>query len=124
MRGDAIVELDVGHRTFATGLLVELIAALRSSRHGDLLAITGDESTVGADLNAWCRFTGNSVIGSTTESGRTRWVIRCGAAAADPEADRPLGSRLWLYTNFDCNLSCDYCCVRSSPTAPRRMLGL
>ena len=37
---------------------------------------------------------------------------------------RPLGSRVWLYTNFDCNLRCDYCCVRSSPVAPRRELGL
>jgi molybdenum cofactor biosynthesis enzyme MoaA len=35
-----------------------------------------------------------------------------------------VGSRLWLYTNFDCNLRCDYCCVRSSPTASRRELGL
>src|SRR4029077_1799503 len=38
--------------------------------------------------------------------------------------DRPLGSRLWLYPNFDCNLSCDYCCLRSSPKAPRRPLGI
>jgi molybdenum cofactor biosynthesis enzyme MoaA len=38
--------------------------------------------------------------------------------------NRPVGSRLWLYTNFDCNLRCDYCCVRSSPVAPRRELGL
>jgi molybdenum cofactor biosynthesis enzyme MoaA len=50
-------------------------------------------------------------------------VIRCGAAPA-AGADRPVGSRLWLYTNFDCNLHCDYCCVRSSPKAPRRALGL
>jgi MoaA/NifB/PqqE/SkfB family radical SAM enzyme len=35
-----------------------------------------------------------------------------------------VGSRLWLYTNFDCNLRCDYCCVRSSPGATRRELGL
>jgi len=34
----------------------------------------------------------------------------------------PLGSRLWLYTNFDCNLACDYCCAESSPTAPARRL--
>jgi uncharacterized Fe-S cluster-containing radical SAM superfamily protein len=34
----------------------------------------------------------------------------------------PLGSRLWLYSNFDCNLACDYCCARSSPrTAARRL---
>jgi len=31
--------------------------------------------------------------------------------------------RLWMYTNFDCNLACDYCCVRSSPSTPRRALG-
>ena len=39
-----------------------------------------------------------------------------------PEGAPPLGSRLWLYTNFDCNLQCDYCCAGSSPgTAPRRL---
>lgn len=33
-----------------------------------------------------------------------------------------LGSRLWLYSNFDCNLACDYCCAESSPrTAARRL---
>jgi sulfatase maturation enzyme AslB (radical SAM superfamily) len=51
-------------------------------------------------------------------------VIRCGEAPANADADRPVGSRLWLYTNFDCNLHCDYCCVRSSPKVPRRELGL
>ena len=36
--------------------------------------------------------------------------------------DQMPGTRLWMYTNFDCNLACDYCCVRSSPTQ-RRALG-
>jgi uncharacterized Fe-S cluster-containing radical SAM superfamily protein len=36
----------------------------------------------------------------------------------------PLGSRLWLYTNFDCNLACDYCCARSSPRAAARRLPI
>jgi uncharacterized radical SAM superfamily Fe-S cluster-containing enzyme len=58
------------------------------------------------------------------ELDRTRWVIRCGEAPANADADRPVGSRLWLYTNFDCTLHCDYCCVRSSPKVPRRELGL
>src|SRR5260370_12070578 len=56
-----------------------------------------------------------------------RWVYRYGAVAVPQHENkdrRPVGSRLWLYTNFDCNLRCDYCCVRSSPTAPRRELGL
>ena len=51
-------------------------------------------------------------------------MIRCGEVPANADADRPVGSRLWLYTNFDCNLHCDYCCVRSSPKVPRRELGL
>lgn len=35
-----------------------------------------------------------------------------------------LSPNLWLYTNFDCNLSCPYCVTRSTPTAPRLALGL
>ena len=31
---------------------------------------------------------------------------------------------MWLYTNYDCNLSCAYCLAESTPTAPRRALGL
>ena len=33
-------------------------------------------------------------------------------------------SKLWIYTNYDCNLKCAYCSVESSPTAPRRALSL
>jgi pyruvate-formate lyase-activating enzyme len=118
------IEIDAGRRTFSSGLLPELIAALRRCRPGDLLAVIGGVADIGADLEAWCRFTRNSLIDAATEAGRARWVIRCGEAPADVAADRPVGSRLWLYTNFDCNLRCDYCCVRSSPKAPRRALGL
>ncbi len=32
--------------------------------------------------------------------------------------------RLWIYTNFDCNLQCSYCVARSSPRAERRGLAL
>jgi MoaA/NifB/PqqE/SkfB family radical SAM enzyme len=35
-----------------------------------------------------------------------------------------LSPKLWLYTNFDCNLKCSYCVTKSTPTAPRRALGL
>jgi pyruvate-formate lyase-activating enzyme len=54
-----------------------------------------------------------------------------GGADAPAEEDRPVvplfGSpyfpaRLWLYTNFHCNLACDYCAVASSPRAPARAL--
>lgn len=32
--------------------------------------------------------------------------------------------KLWIYTNYDCNLHCSYCVARSSPNAPRRAIGL
>src|SRR5216684_3670756 len=124
MRTKASIELDTGTKTFASGLLPELIAALRRSRPGDLVAVISGEASVGAGLETWCRFTRNTLVDMTVEAGRTRWVVRYGEAPANADADRPVGSRLWLYTNFDCNLRCDYCCVRSSPTAPRRELGL
>ena len=124
VRMKANIEIDGGTKTFAAGLLSDLIAALRRSMPGDLLAITSTDASVGADLEAWCRFTQNTLVDSSSNAGRARWVIRCGEAPTNFEGARPLGSRLWLYTNFDCNLCCDYCCVRSSPTAPRRELGL
>ncbi len=60
-----------------------------------------------------------------------------GAGWADapevPDDGRPVVSlfgsplfppRLWIYTNFHCNLSCAYCVVASSPRARRRELPL
>ena len=46
------------------------------------------------------------------------------AETVEPSAPTPtpLGSRLWIYTNFDCNLACDYCCARSSPHAAARTM--
>ena len=120
----ATFELDAAGKSFASGLLPELIAMLRRSRPGDVFAVVSSDAGLGDDLEAWCRFTRNSLVETSVEAGRNRWVIRCGEAPLPAEADRPVGSRLWLYTNFDCNLRCDYCCVRSSPKAPRRALGL
>jgi pyruvate-formate lyase-activating enzyme len=120
----ADIDLDIKRKTFGSGLLPELIAILRRSRPGDLVAVVSDEENVGPELETWCRFTGNPLLEASVEEGRARWVFRCGTVEVPPEDKRPVGSRLWLYTNFDCNLRCDYCCVRSSPTAPRRELGL
>ena len=120
----ADIDLDIGQKTFASGLLPELISVLRRRRLGDLVALVGDDESIGPELETWCRFTGNTLLESRVENGRTRWVFRFGTAAMPSDENRPVGSRLWLYTNFNCNLYCDYCCVRSSPTAPRRELGL
>src|SRR5215831_8737440 len=119
----ANIELNADAKTFASGLLVELIAALRRTHPGDLVAVISPEHNLGLELETWCRFTRNSLVETTVQEGHYRWVIRNGDVPASLDDDRPIGSRLWLYTNFDCNLRCDYCCVRSSPKAPRRAIG-
>lgn len=51
---------------------------------------------------------------------------------APVEAPRPVAEdvapavpwKLWIYTNYDCNLRCTYCVAKSSPNAPRRAIGL
>jgi predicted phosphodiesterase len=67
--------------------------------------------------------------GFDAEAGDTSWA----SPGADADNDRPVvplfGSalfppRLWIYTNFHCNLACSYCAVASSPTARRRSIGL
>jgi MoaA/NifB/PqqE/SkfB family radical SAM enzyme len=49
----------------------------------------------------------------------------CGASApCAPIFGTPrFPARLWIYTNFHCNLACDYCVVASSPRARRRELS-
>ena len=120
----ARIEIETRARTFASGLLLDIVAALRETAGGDLVAITADDPAVGRDLEIWSRLTRNPIVGVTSANGRTRWVFRHGSPPGEAEPVRPLGARLWLYTNFDCNLRCDYCCVRSSPTSSRRELGL
>ena len=75
-----------------------------------------------AAVRAWCTRTGNTLV----RDDGNRVVVRRGQPR-DPVLDltpaRRPGTRLWIYTNFDCNLACDYCCVRSSPRADRRALG-
>ena len=121
----ARIEIDASQRTFASGLLLDLVRALRSTAPGDLIAVTSpDAPAIAADLDAWSRLTGNAIVAQTIDGGsHMRWVLRHGAAVTG-DVERPIGERLWLYVNFDCNLQCDYCCVRSSPSAPRRALGL
>src|SRR5258708_15999777 len=73
MRTKANIELDTGDKSFATGLLPELITALRRCRQGDLLAVISSEGGLGTDLEAWCRFTPNTLVATTVEAGPTRW---------------------------------------------------
>ena len=37
--------------------------------------------------------------------------------------DGRVADRLWLYSNYHCNLRCRYCLTESAPGVPRRLLG-
>ena len=50
----ANIELDIGRKTFASGLLPELISVLRRSRPGDLVALIGEDESIGPELETWC----------------------------------------------------------------------
>src|SRR5260370_36374761 len=82
MKTNANVELDAGTKTFASGLLPDLIAALRLSRKCDLVAVISGDPGMGPQLETWCRFTRNSLVEIAVERGRNRWVLRVGASRA------------------------------------------
>jgi len=46
-------------------------------------------------------------------------VRRVGSDAVAPS----IPWKLWIYTNYDCNLRCAYCVAKSSPNVPRRAIG-
>jgi hypothetical protein len=68
MRAD--VGLGIGRKTFPSGLLPNLIAALGRCRSGDLIGLVGDEESIGPGLETW--FTGNALLETTSEQGRAR----------------------------------------------------
>ncbi len=77
----------------------------------------------GGLVAAWCARTGNTLVEVSAGVATVRRGPRPDPFAGLAPEQIP-GTRLWIYTNFDCNLACDYCCVRSSPRAPRRALGI
>jgi pyruvate-formate lyase-activating enzyme len=101
--------------------LVERLGAVSVGMAVEVPLRPGEADTVAA----WCARSGNELVSATED----RAVVCRGRPAAEALSDlvspgqRP-GARLWIYTNFDCNLACDYCCARSSPKAPRRAIGV
>jgi pyruvate-formate lyase-activating enzyme len=76
-----------------------------------------------AVVQRWVDATGNTILMVHPESVEVfRGRIRDPIEALSP--DRRPGHRLWIYTNFHCNLACDYCCVESSPRARPRVIDL
>ncbi len=108
------------------GLVLDLVERVGAVADGATVSVPvggGDPELLAETVAAWCARTGNELLAvadqtATVRRGRPR------NALAELPADQVPGTRLWMYTNFDCNLACDYCCVRSSPQTERRALGI
>lgn len=111
VEADAVLEADGAD--FGSGLLVRLHEAMEALEAEQVLEVRGGDRSVAEDLEAWCVLTGNALVGPLR--------VRKGAVEIEPQPPK-LGSRLWLYSNFSCNLACDYCCAESSPQAAARLL--
>ncbi|WP_199042766.1 Rv1681 family radical SAM protein [Glycomyces salinus] len=107
------VVLEAEGTDFGSGLLVRLHEAMERLEAEEVLEVRGGDRSVAEDLEAWCVLTGNALVGPLQ--------VRKGEVEIEPEPPK-LGSRLWLYSNFSCNLACDYCCAESSPHASARLL--
>lgn len=116
-------ELDGTRRQLADGLLAELARETARIEDGQLLGLRVDEE-IAQDVLLWSQLTGHPVVERTDEADSVRLVLRKGNPPQMDDADVDLGARLWIYTNFHCNLACDYCCVRSSPRADPRLIAV
>lgn len=105
-----------------TLLAIDLLDRVGATAEGSTVQVAARTSDDVDFIDAWCRASGNSVLAVLAD---TVEIYR--GSLADPTASLPAerlpGFRLWMYTNFHCNLACDYCCVASSPKAAPRELS-
>jgi len=128
--GDVDALIDGGDMDCGSGLLLLITRSMRRLTDGQLLAIRSAEPSVADDLPVWADLVGHQVHAqvATTTAGPWWFAVRKVTAAARPGTvfslgeRTPIGQRLWVYTNFDCNLACDYCCAESSPKAAARRM--
>jgi pyruvate-formate lyase-activating enzyme len=107
--------------TFAlTTRLVEHVGATPS---GSTVLVDIDGPDDVPVVQHWCEATGNTVLAVHEHAAEIYRGRPPDPVTALPPERRP-GHRLWVYTNFHCNLACDYCCVRSSPRADPRIIPL
>jgi len=130
------VEYDGGDMDCGSGLLLAITTRMRSIDVGEVMLLHTREPSVLADLPAWARLSGHDLLAVQPErpaagpwrlwvrrgSPRTAWSAPAAQPAYSSGAPAPLGSRLWLYSNFHCNLACGYCCAGSSPRALPRLM--
>ncbi len=117
--------IDGGDMDCGSGLLLLITRGMRRLSPGELLGIRSAEASVLVDLPAWAEMVGNDVVATVAESEQGPWwfAVSKGTAPVSTFSQgqrTPVGQRIWVYTNFDCNLACSYCCAESSPRALAR----
>lgn len=130
--------LEDARADFDSGLLIRIQAALFGLHDGQILRVASPIDSVAADLRTFEVATGHALLTVVPDEDRPGWrfhYVRKGRARTDWADSRDqtaadggrdvstlMPRRLWLYTNYDCNLQCDYCCVVSGPRADPRWL--
>jgi pyruvate-formate lyase-activating enzyme len=109
-------------------VVLELMRIIEQLAEGD----TAEFEVVSASelelARRWCQRTGNTFVSTLMVEQDAGQITVARGRPRNPAtmipAGRMPGARLWLYTNFHCNLACDYCCVASSPKTDPRLLGI
>lgn len=118
--------IDGGDMDCGSGLLLLITRSMRRMRAGQSLGIRSAEASVVDDLPVWAELVGHRITAEHSEGSEGPWwfAVRKASKATPTvftQGDRTsVGERLWVYTNFDCNLACSYCCAESSPRAAAR----
>ncbi|GAB3232111.1 radical SAM protein [Glycomyces halotolerans] len=105
-------------------ILLDLVERVGGAVAGATVEVPVDRADTDL-VRRWCERSGHRLI--AVDDGIAR-IMRGPVpddetVLASVPAERRPGARLWIYTNFDCNLACDYCCAKSSPQTPRRAIG-
>ncbi len=104
-----------------TMLVLDLMSAVGAVARGSTVRVAVQTPEQVGQVHDWCRASGNTVL-AVHDDGVEIYRGSLTDASASLAPEQMPGYRLWLYTNFHCNLACDYCCVASSPRAEPRAL--
>lgn len=134
------VELDDERADLDSGLLLRMHRALLEMTDGQILRIASPSPDLTEQLRSFEAASRHALLSVVPDPDRPGWsfhFLRKGLARTDwlpggagmavasggaQSIESLMPTRLWLYTNYDCNLSCDYCCVVAGPRAdPRRL---
>jgi MoaA/NifB/PqqE/SkfB family radical SAM enzyme len=104
-------------------LAIELVRTVGSTAAGSTASVAARTPDDVEYIDRWCRANGSSVLAVHPDAVEIyRGSLSDVSAVIPPE--RMPGYRLWIYTNFHCNLACAYCCAESSPRAQPKLIDV